>query len=266
MRLPFLQIAMEVLEQLAPEVAVELNHDEDAVLGKLVRFFKWALGRCPEDLPPSYSSTVIGQHAAKHIARAAMWLGDPDEFVDAICKSQFSILQRMPGGIRIRGLDRYDAAWKKNHQDEWKALSAASAPKPAPNSPETGAEPVPQMQTKTQTQTQSPSEMKEGPPPSVPLTYQCPTKPEAEWDGIDFFSWAQTVRVDSGLMAEKWPRQEKLRTWWTKVYDARVTVWRLQNAYFKYGESDFWAKKDPPHPFAGFMTQWEDFVPQEVAA
>ena len=126
MRLPYLQIAMEVLEQLAPEVAIELDHNEDAILGKLIRLIQWGLGRCPDHLPPSHSSLVHGEHAAKHIARGALWLGDPQPFIDAICRSAFSILEIRPDGIRIKGLDRYDAAWEAQQSRSDKARAAAN--------------------------------------------------------------------------------------------------------------------------------------------
>lgn len=102
------------------------------------------------------------------------------------------------------------------------------------------------------------------PPPAVPFIYEPPTKPEAEWEGFDFWTWGQCRRQASGLLAEKPPRPEKLSRWWSA---ARLvaSVERLQEAFYRYGEDKFWEAKTPPHPWAGFQSTWEKYVPQEAA-
>lgn len=144
MRLPFLQVAMEVVDQSAPDLAVLLDADELRVVGGLVRLFKWALGRCPDDLPPSASDVILGPEAPRLIARAAGHAGDPEAFVSACERCQPALLERTEGGIRVRGLDRYDAAWGKSHPDLWRVWKQAqngARTEPERNRPETVPEP-----------------------------------------------------------------------------------------------------------------------------
>lgn len=180
MRLPYIQIAMEVIEQAAPDVSVELDADEATVGWGLVKMIRWALGRCREDLPPSASSVVSGPAAARQIARAAGWMGDPDAWVDATARVQPSpLLERVDGGIRIRGLDRYDPAWGKSNPDRWAQWKAdhpdrygsKADPKSGRNRAGTETEPNsnradPGLQTQTQTQTKK--QKKKKPPPPTP--------------------------------------------------------------------------------------------------
>lgn len=165
MRLPYLQVAMEVMEQSAPDVAVVLGVDEAKVGWGLLKLFRWALGRCPDDKPPSASDVVKGPAAAKLIAVAARFDGDPDAFVDALAStSPDPLLERRPDGIRVCGLNRYDAAWLKNQPKDvaarWRATLSAetpaeSAPEPARNRAGKVAEPAPQIQTQTQIHTKA---------------------------------------------------------------------------------------------------------------
>jgi hypothetical protein len=174
MRLPFLQVAMETIELAAPDVAVQLGVNLNEALGCLVRVFGWTLARCPEHLPPSHSAAIDGAYAHRLIANAAGFTGDPELFVAALCDCTPAVLARTDSGFRARGLDRYDAAWRKNHKAEWEAMSrSGSAAKPLPNravqalnSSDSAAKPggsgavqppnravqAPQIQTQTHTQ------------------------------------------------------------------------------------------------------------------
>lgn len=131
MGLPWIQVAAEVIEHAAPELAVALDWNEDSALAGLVRMFRWAADRCPDDRPPSASDVVKGSSAAKLIARAAGFKGDVEAFVSA-CEAVFPdpILERTPDGIRVLGLKRYDAAWARANPVkamEWRNRSGSEA-------------------------------------------------------------------------------------------------------------------------------------------
>lgn len=170
MHLPFMQVANEVLDYTAPEVAALLDWDEAKAFVGLVRLFRWALARCPENLPPSACDVVQGPAAAKLIARAAGWTGAPESFLDACEQSSHPILERVPGGVRVRGLDRYDQAFAKNNPALWKqwkeaqaSSSAGTGPEPARNRAESEPEPSehrpePGRQTQMQIQKESKTE------------------------------------------------------------------------------------------------------------
>lgn len=143
MRLPYLQLANDLIEH-AADLAVELDVPEEKAGWGLVKLIAWALSRCPDDAPPSHNDVVTGPSAAKLIARAAGFpVADADRFVTACEQLQPKpILERVPGGIRVRGLDRYDQAWGKNHPELWRELRRTrneTGPKPERVRTETGA-------------------------------------------------------------------------------------------------------------------------------
>jgi len=124
MRLPWEQIAMEVIEVSAPELAAKLDISEAEAGWGLVVLVKWALARCRDDQPPSANDVVIGSSAARQIARAAGFRGQPDVYVKAAASLSYPVLEVLPDGVRIRGLDRYDAAWGDRNEAAWKAWKA----------------------------------------------------------------------------------------------------------------------------------------------
>lgn len=131
MRLPWEQLAMEVIEVSAPELGDKLYPDLEPELAEaaagwgIVHLVKWALARCPEHLPPSASALVPGPTAARQIARAARYRGRPEVFCAAATTLPNPVIEVVPEGIRLRGLDRYDAAWGDRHPKEWEAWKAA---------------------------------------------------------------------------------------------------------------------------------------------
>jgi hypothetical protein len=139
---PWIQVANELLDQVAPDVGVQLDIDEVAVIGHLNLLVRWALGRCLDSQPPSFNDVVKGANAARLVAAGARFKGDPEQLVTALCECTPALLERVPEGIRVRGLDRYDALWGKNHAEEWRRLKETGA-YPARNRPETVPEPVP---------------------------------------------------------------------------------------------------------------------------
>lgn len=144
MRLPWEQLAMEVIEVSAPELGDKLYPDLEPELGEaaagwgIVHLVKWALARCPEHLPPSASALVPGPTAARQIARAARWKGKPEAYITAISSLPNPVVETVPEGIRVRGLDRYDAAWGDRHPKEWEAYKAAHPEKYPPKPPSKG--------------------------------------------------------------------------------------------------------------------------------
>jgi hypothetical protein len=133
LRLPYAQVAMEILEVSAAEMSIELGMSEAEAGWAMVRLIPWALARCPDHEPPSESDVVVGPNAAKLIARAVGYQGDAEAFVDAGERLRYPIFERLACGVRIRGLDRYDAAWGSNHRplwEEWQSFRAGTGPRP----------------------------------------------------------------------------------------------------------------------------------------
>lgn len=127
MRLPWIQVAMEVLEVSAPELAARLDISDAEAFYALVRMMAWARARCPEDKAPSESATVVGPSAVRQIAAGAQFKGDAAAFVEVCCTLAFPVLERCEGGFRVRGLDRYDEAWRTMRSKSDRAQKAAAA-------------------------------------------------------------------------------------------------------------------------------------------
>lgn len=123
-----MQLQMETIEQAAPDLAVLLRWREESAGWGLVRLARWAIGRCNDALPPSACDVVHGPHAARLLARAAGYRGDPDSFVSA-CEQVHPepVLQRVPGGVRVCGLARYDSYWAKSNPERWRDYKANPA-------------------------------------------------------------------------------------------------------------------------------------------
>lgn len=127
MQLPWLQVANEMIDQAAPDIAVRLELDEDLVVGKLVRLIRWALGRVPDGELPSRHAVVQHPRVELLLAKAARYTGDAEAFTEALCCSQDALLARVPGGVRFQGLDRYDAAVDGEAARTERARKAAEA-------------------------------------------------------------------------------------------------------------------------------------------
>ncbi len=269
MHLPFMQVANEVIDSVAIEVAAETKCSPgDAFLG-VVKMQRWALARCKETAPPSAQATIHGPEAARKITMAAGLQCAPEAFTRACANAQPAVLEELSDGFRFRGLDRYDAAWRKNHKDAaaaWDAAHPETARKPPGRRPESGAEPERHRQTHMQTQTQTlPTEAVEGPAP-LGATITPPEGDPESWLGTDFWSWAQARRIASGFLPEKKPHPSKLSGWWaTARMMEGVTVNALREGFFRFGDDKHWESKDPPYPFAAFMSQWLKYTRPEVS-
>lgn len=255
MRAPWLQISMEVLELVAPNVAVLTNRSELETLGSLTKFIGWALGRCPEERPPSAGGLVTGAMAAKLIAAGSHFPGNPHELVEAYVQVHPPLLERQADGFRIRGLRRYDGFWAKSypaHAKAWKAahpewrpprvkevakedVDPASEPKP----PRTGEDSEPNRSRNTAVSPpQDPDqeeerERKKEPPPQAngggggdPVALLEPPLRE-RWEII------QEVRRGHGLNRERAPPPH-LAKWSTDCDSAGV-----DNAQIRYAAQMF---------------------------
>ncbi len=141
MHTPWLQIANEVREVNAPQLAADL----DLVVGEayllLSDFIGWALRRCPEDRPPSSSAFIKGASAGRQLANGVGWRGDAKVLVDAIARLPYPMIELREDGIRIRGLKRYDHYWTKSYPEAAKAWKGSPQPAATPIGAETAPKP-----------------------------------------------------------------------------------------------------------------------------
>lgn len=167
MPMPWMQFTVELMND-APEFAVRLEVEEDTALACLVRAVSWAVQRVPKDVRPSAFAEVRGPKAAELIARAARFDGDARAFCEALCALPHAPLERIEGGYRFRGLDRYDSAWRKNRgepDDGPNGNRTGTGGKPGGDRTETGGKRKRKTEKKTETNTPPSAAEDEAPPP-----------------------------------------------------------------------------------------------------
>ncbi len=205
MRAPWLQVEMELIEVVAPELAVELGVTEHEAGWGLLRVFRMLLSRCKESMPPSLQAVLYGPKAAEKIAREAGYQGDPDSYVDACCRVAFAPFERIEGGVRGRGLKRYDALWRKNYPKaaaEWDASQRPTGPKSGRSRAEVGTKPGRSRDETGAPEPDTEPDTEEKPPPPTP-----PPAAELEQQAAagEFWKCIQEERETAGLAREKAP-------------------------------------------------------------
>jgi hypothetical protein len=145
MHLPFTQIASEVVDQSAAELAAFLAIEETTALGQLVFLFQGALSRVPEGEMPSDHDLVAGRAATRLVAAWAHHRGDPEVFADACEQLSHPVLERTKDGLRLRGLDRYDRVIKEQRARSQKARTAAAARWQTPSNAGSSAQASPEQ-------------------------------------------------------------------------------------------------------------------------
>lgn len=99
-----------------------------------------------------------------------------------------------------------------------------------------------------------------------PLIVEPPDSPPDTWLGEDFWRWAQAKRQAAGFVAERRrPHPRALSAWYsTALATLETDVERLMEAFYRFGENQYWQQQTPALPFAGFMAQWDKFVPRRL--
>lgn len=208
MRLPWEKLAMEVIEVSAPELGAELYPELEPEMAEalagwgIVKAIKWALARCPDHQPPSASDLVPGASAARQIARAAGYRGNPETYVQAASKIAYPILELVSDGIRFRGLDRYDEAWSDRNREAWAAWKAAHPEKYPPGNSRRKSAGDPPEPRRPDPDPDPDAEKK--PPPPTPSAGSQPPEPARPPSEEEDFLWASVCqrRNEEGLARE----------------------------------------------------------------
>ena len=101
---------------------------------------------------------------------------------------------------------------------------------------------------------------------NFPRAPEKPTKDVDLWDGDDLWAWAQAKRNEAGLAPER-GKPRDLGSWFSACLMQGTSVQTLRLAFVAFGNDPYWTDpaRKPPLPFAGFISQWERFAPQEVS-
>ena len=92
-----------------------------------------------------------------------------------------------------------------------------------------------------------------------------PTSDPTTWQATDFWQWAQFKRQEIGLIVER-RRPANLGSWYSEAMMAvNGDTLALIKGFMRFGDDQYWLKKDPPLPFAAFTNGWDKYVRAEVA-
>lgn len=265
MGLPWIQIASEVIDHGAADLALMLDWDEAGAGWGMVKGFDWALKRADPKKPPSWSSIIRGPHAALLVARAFGWNRDADLFVTACEHLPKPPLERLEdGSIQLHGLDRYDRAWKKNNQDLWKTLQAESGANTNQNSdgtaPETGTKPAP-------VRAGTPPQDRDRDQESFFPSEEPPKPPRKLSPQQQFYAWLEECRLETlkarGVVCspEAWAI-ERQNTQLKFVKNKPPEV--LQEAFAIFLEDERRAGLDPPWAIGSFVKHFAEYESKAV--
>lgn len=144
MRFPWLQVDVDFLEATAGDLGAMLGVSRREAVGLCLDLWSWCLKRSPNDRPPD--GVILdgrsGTGAVPVLERAGGWTGPEGKLAAAL--EDCGLLERVAGGVRLRGIGRYTATWKKNRNGR------GTGPEPGRNRAGYEAEPEPKTQTQTQ--------------------------------------------------------------------------------------------------------------------
>ncbi len=176
MRLPWIQVTEEAWGMAKMLAGILPRTKRREAFGLLADLWAWGLGLGPADEPPA--GVLRDPLALQMLAGALEWTRDPEELARAL--KAVGALDILPDGIRVRGTNRYHAAWRKNRGTSGKTdpdqngdgaptdthqLGSAPGSERVPNGFRTGpgeippgSAPEPARKTETQTERKSETE------------------------------------------------------------------------------------------------------------
>lgn len=232
--------------------------NEPLALAYVIRLWAWTMRYAARG--------KLARGARASVERACGWRGAPGALWDALVETGWIDIDP-DGTAEVHDWDEHQgAAVAKAEKDAGRKRNGKKPPAPRPGGSTeppadragTGRDGTRRDETEQREEEAIPSSGK--PPLQFDLAPPDPKTPLESWTREDFWRWAELRRRAAGLPQERWPNDAKLRDWWREARPAaEITV--LQETYLRFGDAPHWQAAKPPLPFAGFMTQWTDFLP-----
>jgi len=118
MRLPFLQVDADALTR-ARVLAKLLGTDRHRAVSMMLDLWTWALESDGDGKP---SGVIYNPSAAVQLAGAVEWDRDADAMISALVSAR--LVEHVPEGLRVRGMDSYHAAWDRQEADKARKAEA----------------------------------------------------------------------------------------------------------------------------------------------
>lgn len=279
--LPFTQVDRAVKPK-AALLAGLLGVSNQHALGSLVEF--WDLNGDPRVIEAlaaaGTNELVLSREEAERRFRLAS--GKDARAADLV---SLGLLEDRGDAVRVRGMSRYFEPVRQRLQARAAAAAGGSKsgsqprtggrfaarqpperppsgpPSDGPSVSRAGTEPGPTLEVRGQRSDLSPpSEEKEqasanpdsGPPRKLLIV-------DVEADA--WWAWAQDVRAQAlGVVRERPPHPRALGSWWSRALgELHGDVERLRAGWLAYLRDKHWSVKRSP--WAGWLAQWEQFVP-----
>jgi hypothetical protein len=124
MRLPFVQVDQRYIVAQSRVVASRAAISQAEALGLGVVLFTFALeSTWTDEAPPD--GVFMGEDVEEILEAAIDWRGERGKAVGAFIRAD--VIERLQGGLRVRGMDRYREAWEKQTRRKSAAYAGASA-------------------------------------------------------------------------------------------------------------------------------------------
>ncbi len=260
MRLPWLQVNADGVSR-ARMLGRLLEIGDNAGIGVALQMWAQAL----EFAPPGDFRGLIPDPRA-FVAGCGL---NPADTRRVITEMQAVGFVELEPQLRVRGLDRYLTAWRKNTKPH--TYPPGSARVPAGD--RTGTERVPSLtrqnpERKTETETETDS-FYEG-PLLLDGAHQFLEKEDPKiLIGNDFLNHVQRRRLALGFKAESPPNADKFEQWFAKAVELAGSVKPIEAALEFYLIDQHWAKEENGGcPVSAFCAQWLDYsdLPTKLAA
>lgn len=297
--LPFVQVDRAV-EPSATLLAGHMKVTSQHALGSLIGF--WKLCGDPRELERIVEKTPKGKEPAVVLSAEDVALRfqlASDHRVEPLVLARLGILEEVPEGFRVRGMSRFfdtiearlqarrvavaggkaSAAARKAANGTAQPRSASGsesgsaavqpALEPSPNRSRTGVEPETEphrtLEVRGQRSEGIVQRTEAEVPPIAAFEILSPDMEQIEsWPKEDFWRAAELTRRARGFPPQKWPNPVTLSKWWGEAR-AIADVTTLAKAFTRFADDPHWSTRTPPAPFAGFMTQWNNFLPSRAA-
>lgn len=242
-------------------LAEKLN--EPLALAYVIRLWAWTMRYAARGR--------LAPGARLSVERACGWRGQPGQLWSAFVATGW-IDVADDGSAEVHDWDEHQgAAVVKAEKDAERKRGARAAPKRradgAGRSTDAGADTrADGAGNETERDgTRRDKEEEDPPPPKEPAVVAFHIDPPDlqlidSWTKEDFWRAAELTRRKEGFPPQKWPNPVTLSRWWGEAC-SQASVRELAFAFNGFAADAHWRAAKPPAPFAGFMTQWNSFLP-----